>query len=54
MEQIEVERRIAGSPDAVWNAYTGPLGRAEWGGVMVARLFRGALERLAARRFPAG
>jgi len=40
VEKIEVVRRIAGSPEAVWAVYTDHAGWAEWGGIGTARVER--------------
>lgn len=40
MQQVEVRRRIAGSPEAVFAAYTDHASWGEWAGVGPARLAR--------------
>jgi uncharacterized protein YndB with AHSA1/START domain len=40
VQRIEASRYIAGSPRAVWDAYTDHVAWAEWGGVGRARLER--------------
>ncbi len=40
MQHIEITRRFAGTPQAVWDEYTNHVGWADWGGMGSARLER--------------